>query len=76
MMQNVKSEALAQLQGMPDNITWDQIAYRFYLRASIERSMAEIDAGKGIPHEQVMKEINEWLASSGANRPAVMSGTI
>ena len=27
--------------------------------------MAEIDAGLGIPHEQVKREVAEWLSSSG-----------
>jgi predicted transcriptional regulator len=70
MMPNAKADALAQLQAMPDGLTWDQILYRLYLRVKLERAMADIDAGKGIPHEQVMQEMDEWLASSGARMPA------
>lgn len=64
-MGTVKSEALAMIQAMPDDVTWEQLSYRIYLRAKVERGMAEIDAGMGVPHEQVKKEVAEWLASFG-----------
>ncbi|MES2591593.1 MAG: hypothetical protein V4608_06890 [Bacteroidota bacterium] len=34
---------------------WDELSDE--QRAAIEESIAELDNGKGIPHEQVMKEI-------------------
>lgn len=67
-MGKAKAEALAMIEAMPDDAAWEQIAYRILLRAKIEQAMAEIDAGQGIPHEQVMKEVSEWLSSSG-HRP-------
>ena len=30
--------------------------------AQVERSMAEMDAGKGVPHEAVEKELRNWGA--------------
>lgn len=64
-MGNVKADALAMIQAMPDDVTWEQLAYRIALRAKLEHGMAEIEAGRGIPHEQVKKEVAEWLASFG-----------
>lgn len=29
--------------------------------AAIKEAEAELDAGKGIPHEQVMKKLRKWL---------------
>lgn len=34
--------------------------------AQVERSMAEMDAGKGVPHEAVEKDLRNW----GKNRKA------
>ncbi len=30
--------------------------------AQVERSMAEMDAGKGVPHEAIEKELRNWGA--------------
>jgi predicted transcriptional regulator len=68
-MGNVKAEALAMIQAMPDDVTWEQLSYRMYVRAAVERGMAEIEAGKGIPHDQVMREMDEWLAPLGDEMP-------
>ncbi len=38
-----------------DNDFWDEFSVE--QKAEIEEAIAELDKGKGIPHEQVMKEI-------------------
>lgn len=68
-MDNVKQKVMMILQSMPEDCTWEQVRYRLYLNHQIEMSEAEIDAGRTIPHEQVMKEMEEWLASNGRNEP-------
>jgi predicted transcriptional regulator len=70
MMNKAKSDALSMIQTMPDDVTWEQLVYRLYVRAMVEQGMAEIEAGLGIPHEQVNREVAEWLSSSG-RRPHV-----
>jgi predicted transcriptional regulator len=36
--------------------------------AQIEKSMAEMDAGKGIPHEEIKKELLDWGKGNKAKR--------
>jgi predicted transcriptional regulator len=36
--------------------------------AQIEKSMAEMDAGKGIPHEKIKKELRSWGKGNRAKR--------
>ncbi len=36
--------------------------------AQIGKSMAEMDDGKGIPHEEIKKELRNWGKGSKANR--------
>jgi predicted transcriptional regulator len=31
--------------------------------------MADVEAGRGVPHDQVMREMEEWLASLGQKMP-------
>lgn len=62
-METAKQLAMKVLQAMPDDCTWEQVRYRIELCAKIEISEAEIDAGRGIPNEQVMQEMEQWLKS-------------
>jgi predicted transcriptional regulator len=36
--------------------TWDDVRYQIELRASIERGMTDVRAGRAIPVEELMKE--------------------
>jgi predicted transcriptional regulator len=39
---------------------WDEISDEE--RASIDRGLQQLDEGKGIPHEQVVKQYAKWFA--------------
>ena len=41
---------------LPDDCTWDDVMYRFYVRQKIEAGRRDIEQGRTIPHEQVMAE--------------------
>lgn len=41
---------------LPPNATWEDVRYQIELRASIERGLADSDAGRTIPHEEILKE--------------------
>jgi hypothetical protein len=52
----VKKQAHELIDELPDNATWDELAYRIAVRASIERGLADAEAGRLIPVEEVMRE--------------------
>lgn len=45
---NCKQEAHALIDKLPDSVTWNDIAYHIEVRASIERGLAESEAGLGV----------------------------
>jgi hypothetical protein len=71
-MSTAKAAALALIQKLPDDATWEKIAEVVSLRAQLELGEAEIAAGRGIPHDQVVKESAEWHKSYGP-RPGLPS---
>lgn len=71
-MSTAKAAALALIQKLPDDATWEKIREVVTLRALVERGEAEIDAGLGVPHDQVVKEAREWHKSYGP-RPGLPS---
>jgi predicted transcriptional regulator len=41
-----KQQAHELLKQMPDNVTWDEVVYALAVRRSIERGLADADAGR------------------------------
>jgi hypothetical protein len=62
-MTTVKEDVRRMLDTLPDDVTWGDLAYRCYLRESIERAEADIAAGREYTQEQVEAEVEAWLAS-------------
>lgn len=52
----LKQQAHALIENLPDTATWDDVAYEADLRASIERGLADAQAGRVIAVEDMMKE--------------------
>ena len=44
------------LESLPDDVSWDEIAYRIEVRASIERGLADSRAGRTLSHAELLKE--------------------
>ena len=56
---NRKRRFIDALDKLPDSATLDDIEDRFWLLMKIERGLAESQAGRGIPHEEVVKYFEE-----------------
>ncbi len=42
---------------LPDHAGWDEIMYELYVRSKIEEGIADIEAGRTIPHEVVKAKL-------------------
>ncbi len=50
------------LDRLPDDCTIEDVLYHLYVICSVERGLAEADAGKTISHEQVVEDLRrKWL---------------
>jgi hypothetical protein len=45
---NIKEEAKRLIEGLPDDVTWDDLLDEVYVRVSIETGLADSRAGKTI----------------------------
>jgi len=53
------------LDRLPDDCSIDDVLYHLYVVQAIERGLADADAGRTIPHEQVAEEMRQkWLLGS------------
>jgi hypothetical protein len=57
MMSAVKEEARKIIDDIPENASWDDIMYQFYVRQKLDTAIEEMEAENLVPHE----EIEKWL---------------
>jgi predicted transcriptional regulator len=50
---DIKAEARRLIDQLPDDATWDDLMYEIYVRQAIDAGLADVEAGRVIPHEEV-----------------------
>jgi predicted transcriptional regulator len=58
-----KEIAIRTIQGLPDSATWADIEERIRFLAGIDQGLADIKAGRVVPHEQVRESLKKWLSA-------------
>lgn len=53
MPTTVKDEARRLVEALPDDATWDDVMYRLHVRQSIERGLADSNAGRTVSQDDV-----------------------
>ena len=56
-MASVKVEAQEVLNGMPDDMTWEDLMYQLYVREKIEIGLQQMEAGEVFDDEEVFQEL-------------------
>jgi len=57
---SVKEIALETLSQLPDNADWQAVLERLNFVAGVEEGLEQLDAGNGIPVEDIERELREW----------------
>jgi len=60
-MNNVKQKIQQVLDGLPKDATIEDMMYRLYVRAKVERTMKEAEEGNLIDQEEVEKMMSKWI---------------
>ena len=54
-MVNIKDEVRRLLDRLPEDATWDDLMHEIYVRKAIDAGMADSDAGRTTPVDEVRK---------------------
>ena len=54
-MQIAKEEARKLIDKLPEQATWDDIMYEFYVRKKLEAALKAAEEGRVVSHEEVKK---------------------
>jgi len=52
---SVKAEARRIVETLPDDATWDDLMYRFYVHQRIKAGLADADAGRVLDSAEVRR---------------------
>lgn len=58
---STKDAVIEMIRRMPDNATLPDIMEELFLRQKIDEGLQQLDAGEGIPHEEVKRSLAKWL---------------
>ena len=61
-MMTVKEKALQTIGELPEDVDWQEIRDRIDFILSVQKGLDELDAGKGIPVEEVETTLQSWLS--------------
>ena len=56
-----REKVLAVIQELPEEVDVDSLTERLYLLQKIDDAEQEIAAGKGLPHEEVLRRLAKCL---------------
>ena len=56
-MQSAKDAARQIIDHLPDQATWDDIMYEFYVKQKIERGLKAADEGRTLSHEEAKRRL-------------------
>jgi predicted transcriptional regulator len=54
-MSTTKEEAMRLISRLPEEVTWEDIIYRLYVKRKIEEGIKAADEGRTVPHDEVKK---------------------
>jgi predicted transcriptional regulator len=60
-MAGVKQQVIQLIQGLPENVTVDDVMAELYFKLQVDAGLEELDNGKFIHHEEVEKRMARWL---------------
>jgi len=60
-----KKDVLEVIQKLPDDASLEDIMYELYFRARVDRGLRDAREGRTISHEELLRDVAEWLQSAG-----------
>ena len=57
----VKEQVRVLLDQLPSDCTIEDVQYGLFVLEKIRRGRESIDRGEGIPHEEVERQVKQWL---------------
>ena len=60
-MNAIKQEAYELIQKLPDNCTFEDIQYHFYVLEKVKKGLDRANKGEILSNSEAKKRLNKWL---------------
>jgi predicted transcriptional regulator len=62
-MNKIKEQAIEFIKAAPDNdiSSLEDVLKEIYFKMQVDKGMAEIKQGLGVPHEEAKAKLSQWL---------------
>ena len=60
-MPGLKEQVIQLVQGLPDDVTADDVLAEIYFKMQVDAGLKELDEGQGLPDEVVEERMSKWL---------------
>ena len=61
VMTIAKQQVLELIKDLPEEVDVDEVMYRLYLRQKLEAAEKDVQEGRLVSHEEVIKETSKWF---------------
>jgi len=58
---STKEAVLEMIRKLPDDVTVPDIMAELYVRQQVDEGLRQLEAGEGVPHEEVKERLAKWL---------------
>jgi predicted transcriptional regulator len=65
----VKESVQAVIESLPEDVTWDEVQYRLYVRQKIEEGLADAEAGRIVDTEEMDRRLDPQKLCLKAGSP-------
>ena len=60
-MSPIKEKVIEMIKILPENVSVEDIMAELYFKQQVDAGLKELDAGKGVAHEDVERKMSKWL---------------
>ncbi|NQU23499.1 MAG: hypothetical protein HQ567_19640 [Candidatus Nealsonbacteria bacterium] len=61
MSTSVKQTVIEMIERLPDDASVEDIMAELFFRRKVDEGLRELDAGKGVDHEEAKRQLGKWL---------------
>jgi predicted transcriptional regulator len=59
-METAKEQVRKLLEVLPEDASLEDIQYHIYVRQQIDRGLSDIEAGRVVSHDEVVRRLSKW----------------
>ncbi len=59
---STRDAVIEMIRRMPENASVPDIIAELYFRQKVDEGLQQLDANEGVPHDEVTKRLDKWLA--------------